>query len=227
VPSPPLPSSSLSSPTSSPCSSRPLLPPSAFAGEGTVLSRPVKDAAEGLVKRIGEWREEGSTALGPAVLVAVAMAAARAGSRVVICTDGLANQGLGSLEAPDMPRGTDANQRDAAFARVKEEASAFFDRVKALAVEAGVSIDVIGFEGADCNLEALASLAEATSGSVTRVSPANITEQFAGVVEEELVAHNASVTMVRVCVGVGGSTHAGLCVWVSSGDQARRASCSR
>ena len=39
------------------------------------------------------------TALGPAVLTSIAMASQGCkGSSVVICTDGLANKGLGSLE---------------------------------------------------------------------------------------------------------------------------------
>lgn len=43
--------------------------------------------------------ETGPTALGPAVATAVAMAAEGAsGSQVVICTDGLANVGLGAFD---------------------------------------------------------------------------------------------------------------------------------
>lgn len=43
--------------------------------------------------------ETGPTALGPALLTAVAMAAEGApGSTVVLCTDGLANIGLGAMD---------------------------------------------------------------------------------------------------------------------------------
>ena len=42
--------------------------------------------------------ERGGTALGPAFLVAVSMACQVPGSKVIICTDGMANVGLGSLE---------------------------------------------------------------------------------------------------------------------------------
>lgn len=39
----------------------------------------------------------GSTALGPAVLAAIEVAKAKSGSQIVVCTDGAANTGLGSL----------------------------------------------------------------------------------------------------------------------------------
>lgn len=43
--------------------------------------------------------ETGSTALGPAVTTAIAMASEGApGSIVVVCTDGLANIGVGSFD---------------------------------------------------------------------------------------------------------------------------------
>lgn len=41
---------------------------------------------------------KGQTALGPALLISILIAARKHGSRVILCTDGLANQGLGSLE---------------------------------------------------------------------------------------------------------------------------------
>jgi len=43
--------------------------------------------------------ESGPTALGPALLAAVTMASeGGAGSTVILCTDGLANVGLGSFD---------------------------------------------------------------------------------------------------------------------------------
>ena len=56
--------------------------------------------------------ETGPTALGPAVLTSVALAAEGApGSTVVICTDGLANVGLGAF---------DEIETEAEIAKVKE-----------------------------------------------------------------------------------------------------------
>jgi Mg-chelatase subunit ChlD len=51
-----------------------------------------------LVNKIYSLEENGSTALGPAMALAVGIAAKAAGSTVMILTDGLANVGLGALE---------------------------------------------------------------------------------------------------------------------------------
>ena len=45
----------------------------------------------------------GCTALGPALLASVAMAGNIKGSKVIICTDGQANVGIGSLPASWSP----------------------------------------------------------------------------------------------------------------------------
>jgi hypothetical protein len=52
--------------------------------------------------KISSLLENGETALGPSVLTAVAMAGKiKEGSTVVVCTDGLANKGVGSFENTD------------------------------------------------------------------------------------------------------------------------------
>ena len=68
--------------------------------------------------------EGGQTALGPALLLSVAMAAQCPGSRVVICTDGLANVGLGNL---------DDIQSDDIYA----ESFAFYNTVTEMATQGG------------------------------------------------------------------------------------------
>lgn len=52
-----------------------------------------------LTKKLMSIEETGPTALGPAVATSIAMAGENgAGSQVVICTDGLANIGLGAFD---------------------------------------------------------------------------------------------------------------------------------
>lgn len=69
--------------------------------------------------------EGGQTALGPALLLSVTIAKAVPGSKVIVCTDGMANIGLGSLDVGD---------DEAAY----EQASAFYKDVGTMATEAGL-----------------------------------------------------------------------------------------
>ena len=71
-----------------------------------------------------------------------------AGSSVVICTDGLANIGLGAWDECRTEAETQAAQQ-------------FYERVGQIASAAGVTISIISLEGEECNIDALSSLAEA------------------------------------------------------------------
>jgi len=64
-----------------------------------LLSQPISATKAALQAKLDAIEETGPTALGPGILTAVAMAAqGSAGSTVVICTDGLANVGLGAWD---------------------------------------------------------------------------------------------------------------------------------
>lgn len=52
-----------------------------------------------MIEKLNAIEETGPTALGPAIVTSVGMAAeGNPGSKVVICTDGLANIGLGAFD---------------------------------------------------------------------------------------------------------------------------------
>ena len=87
----------------------------------------------------------GATALGPALRVAVGVARRGAlGSSVTLCTDGLANVGLGALDA-------DAGGVDKA-----RGARLFYVEQAEQAKLAGVAVSFVSLIGAECKLEALA-----------------------------------------------------------------------
>lgn len=68
--------------------------------------------------------ECGPTALGPALLVATTMATKVRGSKVILCTDGLANVGMGKLD-------------NFKTEEEKEEAAKFYEEISATAVDNG------------------------------------------------------------------------------------------
>lgn len=63
------------------------------------LTAPLSDSFDSLIKNMTKTESKGQTALGPGLLSAIEVASKGSpGSSVVLCTDGLANIGLGSLE---------------------------------------------------------------------------------------------------------------------------------
>ena len=64
--------------------------------------------------------EGGATALGPALYYSILIASRKKGSQVILCTDGLANKGVGSLE----------NDK-------QEEISRFYNEMAETALKAG------------------------------------------------------------------------------------------
>jgi len=62
------------------------------------MNKPVSETKDALQNRVAAMSTKGRTALGPAVLTSVAMASKGApGSQVIICTDGMANVGIGAF----------------------------------------------------------------------------------------------------------------------------------
>ena len=142
------------------------------------MTQPISATKDSLKAKLDQIEETGPTALGPGILTAVAMAAeGSAGSTVVICTDGLANIGLGAW---------DECHTEADIA----QATQFYERVGQIASAAGVTINIVSIEGDECNLESLSSLAELTGGNVERVNPTNLTQDFANMLSVPVVATN-------------------------------------
>jgi hypothetical protein len=113
--------------------------------------------------------------------------------QIVLCTDGLANVGLGSVD-DDAPAPTAPLEEGAPSA--ESAAEAFYRRVGEFAASKGVTIDVLGIEGDGCNLETLGALAEATGGDVTQVNPTNVTKNFSSILSKKILATHVSVTLL-------------------------------
>jgi Mg-chelatase subunit ChlD len=122
-----------------------------------------------LTKKLMAIEETGPTALGPAIATSIAMAAEGApGSQVVICTDGLANIGLGAFDEAKTPE---------EIQKVEE----FYERIGEYAKSKGLTLNIVSIIGDECNLESLSKLAEITGGNVERVDPVSLTKNFANI----------------------------------------------
>eukprot|EP00698_Gefionella_okellyi_P010039 TRINITY_DN257_c0_g1_i1.p1 TRINITY_DN257_c0_g1~~TRINITY_DN257_c0_g1_i1.p1 ORF type:complete len:327 (-),score=105.32 TRINITY_DN257_c0_g1_i1:37-1017(-) len=102
-------------------------------------------------------------------------------ARVIICTDGLCNVGLGSLE-------------DVKKEEEKRAVEATYKRIATIAKEHGVSVSIMAIQGTDASLTYLSEVAEDTAGDVDVVDPFHITENFANILAQRLVATNCLVT---------------------------------
>jgi len=151
------------------------------AGKDFPLGATIKEGAETLRSKVFSLNENGATALGPALLSAVGMASAVPGSTVVVCTDGMANTGVGTLEVAEAQL---------------EEVEGFYNKVGGLASESGVVVNIVSIEGSDCRMEYLSAVADATGGKVTMVNPLKLVTEFASLLADPVVASQVSITFV-------------------------------
>ncbi|XP_043915555.1 circularly permutated Ras protein 1-like [Protopterus annectens] len=142
----------------------------------------IRFSFQALRYQVCQIKEEGSTALGPAALVSVALASQHLGSKVIICTDGLANIGLGYLEAKDEESCLNSKY--------------FYTDVGQNAVKHGVIISVLTFEGTDCRLVELGRLADCTGGRVNILNPVEFPNEIQSILEDNVIATNVTATFI-------------------------------
>merc|ERR1740138_1496243 len=110
-------------------------------------SEPVAEVAERLETTVAGLKPCGNTALGPALAVGVGLASGRPGSKIVLCTDGMANNGVGAI-------------------RNRNQEVPFYGDIARRAAEEGTCISVVTMEGEDCSMENLGVCADLTGGRV-------------------------------------------------------------
>ena len=132
---------------------------------------------ENLIKNL---RTEGSTALGPGLVFALGFTSKKAGSQIVLCTDGAANVGMGSTS-----RSYDNDNAEKFYNYLAEEAKA-----------KSVTVNVISMEGTDCKLGLLGRVADKSNGTLNIVNPCNLNEQFQSILKNRIVATNVKAKLI-------------------------------
>lgn len=102
------------------------------AAKAETLPESVRQRKQAIATQVKALQTEGSTALGPGLLLAVQLAGRVPGSRVVLCTDGLANHGLGKLDI-------DTQSPD--------QGAPFYQQLGEKAKQLSVTVNVISFQG--------------------------------------------------------------------------------
>ena len=144
------------------------------------VGRSVAEAKIDLLTKVFSMQPKGMTALGPGLVVSVALAAqGKPGSKVIICTDGLANRGVGAVENLDEEG--------------RQQTEKFYEDVGMWAQRSGVSVSVISVTSSECKLTYLSNISNLTEGNVLQVNPATLADDFANVLAERIIATEAKV----------------------------------
>src|SRR5690606_9317815 len=118
-------------------------------------------------------QENGQTALGPAMLFSINMIqGVSPGSKIILCTDGISNLGLGSLESC---------KTETDLINLK----AFYTQLGLTAKEKGVVINLITFEDEESKIEVLMSMVDQTGGEIIRVKPTEILNEFSNLLTND------------------------------------------
>jgi len=126
---------------------------------------PIGECKEKILKQLFNLSENGPTALGPAVLASIGICDILGSKKMIICTDGLSNIGIGSLDE------LHTNEE-------KEESRQTYEGFGIEAQSKGIAISVLSIKGSDTRIETLGKLCEITGGSIERVEPTEITKKF-------------------------------------------------
>mmetsp|Transcript_20733 Transcript_20733/g.18143 ORF Transcript_20733/g.18143 Transcript_20733/m.18143 type:complete len:342 (+) Transcript_20733:47-1072(+) len=99
------------------------------------LTGTIQKNQDSVLTAMKNTKANGATALGPALLAAIGLATqGKPGSQVVICTDGLANEGLGSF----------------GFGGNESGAAEFYEKAGQIAKSRGVMVSIITIKGQGC-----------------------------------------------------------------------------
>ena len=133
-----------------------------------------------LKQHIQNLRDKGGTALGPAVAMGYIIAKHRNVDRVVLLTDGLANEGIGALEGYQV---TPANQ--------------YYENIGKMFREISASLDVVGIaSGAGMELKTLGLLPEATGGQMYYVTPNELDRSLSDLAGSTLLGRDVEVRLI-------------------------------
>ena len=140
----------------------------------------VGDNAPKLKQHVSALRDQGGTALGPAMVMASVIAKHRDVGRVVLLTDGLANEGIGALEGYQV---TPAN--------------AFYEDLGKSFLDMGAAVDVVGIaSGGAMELRTLGLLPEATGGTMYYVTPNELDRSLSELAGASLIGRDVEVKLV-------------------------------
>ena len=143
-----------------------------------LIKSPIKLSSAKILESLKATEENGSTALGPAVLLSLSLLKnAKIGSRIFLCTDGMSNLGVGDISQD------------------REAAKLYYTKIGEIANQKGIVINLITFEDSESEIEVLMNMVQKSGGEIIRVNPNAILDGFNDLLENEVIASEVSVRM--------------------------------
>nr|KAG5688943.1 hypothetical protein BaRGS_031342 [Batillaria attramentaria] len=136
---------------------------------------PLNDSYRGLDDAVKHLHTSGCTALGPALSICAGFISEEPSSEIVLCTDGMPNVGIGSLQS---------GRHDAAF----------YNRIGEYAKNNKTVINILAVEGEPVGLPHVQVAAEVSGGTVNVLNPLEIVRQLRQIMQNALVATSVTVT---------------------------------
>ena len=141
-----------------------------------LIKAKIKESSSKIIESIRKTEENGSTALGPAILMSLSlMKNAKIGSRIFLCTDGMSNLGVGDISEN------------------REKAIEFYVKIGNMAKEKGIVISLITFEDSESEIDVLKNMVELSGGEIIRVNPNQILDGFKDLLENQAIATDVSI----------------------------------
>jgi hypothetical protein len=143
--------------------------------------RGVSESCEKLKEIIKRLKTGGVTALGSALTFCIGyLSGVKAkSSQIILCTDGLANAGMGDLSMSDLT-----------------DSEIFYNELAEFAKLNSISINIITIEGSNCQLNILGKLCDKTNGYMSIVDAAKVSDEFKSILENKMVATNVKVSLI-------------------------------
>eukprot|EP00826_Nyctotherus_ovalis_P007910 TRINITY_DN12034_c0_g4_i2.p1 TRINITY_DN12034_c0_g4~~TRINITY_DN12034_c0_g4_i2.p1 ORF type:complete len:589 (+),score=158.60 TRINITY_DN12034_c0_g4_i2:146-1912(+) len=146
---------------------------------GSYLTRPLSVTLPEILDKLSEIEAQGTTALGPALLLSIGLLSGQSGSKVILCTDGQANVGIGEMSDYSSNEGSQK----------------IYQSVAELALREGIVISLVSLAEEECRLDLLAPCAHKTGGNLVKIDPTNLSEDFAEFLEEKVIAFDCTIAI--------------------------------
>ena len=155
----------------------------------TIIKSPWKHIGENIDafrKHVNDLETNGSTALGPALALALGLArdhkqASAAPTEIFLCTDGASNTGIGST--------------DRQYIETTMHGRSFYAQAGETALSQSAKINIIGIKGEGVALEILAVAAQISGGVVTTVQAAELRREIRSASQRRVIAKDVTIKL--------------------------------